>query len=190
MLPTTNPHICVACASQGPTCCHLLPGSEEHTFPLSPLEWQRILDHVPDKGFFAHERNSPAFLASLRHLFPGEHERVEALFPSHGEHLRLATRDDGDCAFRGPDGCILPNEVRPTYCRIFPFWVFGDRITLFKPAYCLAVRQARVVRALFDTMGMTEAEVRHLYGRLRLAWGLPPEKDMASPVAAMSRRKK
>ena len=190
MLPITNPHICVACAAQGPTCCRLLPGSEEHTFPLSHLEWTRILEHVPDQGFFASERNSPAFLTSMRHLFSGENEALEQLFPPHGEHLRLATRPDGDCAFLGPAGCVLPNEVRPSYCRIFPFWVFGDRVTLFKPAYCLAVRRAGVVRTLFETMGMTEAEVRHLYGTLRLAWGLPPEKGMPAPLAALARRKK
>lgn len=173
-----DPHVCARCAQAGPTCCRLVPGQEEFCFPVSVMEWERILEHAGDRGSFVQEANSARFVSGMKQLFPGEDRLVEELFSRHKFHLRLATRKDGGCIFLGARGCRLPREARPYYCRVFPFWVYGERMALFTPATCLAVREGLSEHGVLNLMGMTGTEVSMLHGRLRLAWGLPPRPDM------------
>jgi Fe-S-cluster containining protein len=174
-----EPDVCSRCAAAGPTCCELTPGQEEQCFPLSEMERRRIVDHLGlDRGVFVSEANSGAFLANMRHLFPRERRVLEALFPETGRHLRLSTDAAGRCVFLRAGGCLLPRSARPYYCRLFPFWMTGGRLTAFVAAGCLVHRQGRTVQAMLALLDCTEAQVRDLHGRLRLAWGLPPKEGM------------
>ncbi|MEG6506177.1 YkgJ family cysteine cluster protein [Nitratidesulfovibrio sp. 1201_IL3209] len=172
--PPSDPSACARCASEGQTCCSTTPGEEEFCFPLSRSEWERIVEWCDHVGGFATERNTRPFVDGMKRLFPGEEAAVEALFPLHGEHLRLAVDRRGDCAFLGAEGCRLPREVRPWYCRLFPLWMRGERITLFTPDHCVAVREGRTLASVLAAVHLTEKDVRLLFGRMRLAWGLPP----------------
>lgn len=178
-LGPANPDICGRCAAVGSTCCVLTPGQEETCFPVSEIERQRIVDHLgPSRGAFVVEANSGAFLANLYHLFPRERQRLAALFPETGRHLRLAVTPAGRCVFLRASGCCLPRQVRPYYCRLFPFWVSGGRLTAFAAAGCLVHSQGRNMAAMLALVGTSEARARELHGRLRLAWGLPPKEGM------------
>ncbi len=171
--------ICSRCAAAGPTCCELSPGQEELCFPISEMERHRIVEHVGlTRGAFTPEPNSHAFLANLRRLFPRERQALEALFPETGRHLRLSVTPAGRCVFLRATGCRLPRAARPYYCRLFPFWVAGGRVTAFAAAQCLVHRQGRTVPGMLALLLATEAGVRELHGRLRLAWGLPPQEGM------------
>ncbi|MBZ2170805.1 YkgJ family cysteine cluster protein [Nitratidesulfovibrio sp. SRB-5] len=172
--PAPDPSACARCAAQGTTCCSTTPGEEEFCFPLSRSEWERIVEWCDHVGGFATERNTRPFVDGMKRLFPGEEAAVEALFPLHGEHLRLAVDRRGDCAFLGTEGCRLPREVRPWYCRLFPLWMRGERITLFTPDHCVVVREGRTLSGVLAAVHLTEKDVRLLFGRLRLAWGLTP----------------
>jgi Fe-S-cluster containining protein len=152
----------------------LAPGQEEFCFPLSEIERHRILETGADKGFFAQEVNSAAFLDTMRKLFPGEEERLAALFPDRGSHFRLATHPDGRCKLLGPQGCTLPREARPYYCRLFPLWPERGEFMVFGSGRCLARQEARGLAAILRILGENQANLRHLHGRLRLAWGLTP----------------
>ncbi len=185
-----DPHVCKRCTDRGPTCCRLKPGEEEVCFPLSEMERDRILEHVRDKGAFVQQANTQPFVDNVKRLFPGEKARIEQLFPPHGFHLRLATRADGSCVFLSPGGCVLPREARPHYCLVFPFWISGERITLFTPPGCLAVEESKTLQELLGKIGMSETEVRTLHGRIRLAWGLPPREGLPVLEQAFSRYKK
>jgi len=185
-----DPHVCKRCTDRGPTCCRLEPGEEEVCFPLSEMERHRILEHAPDKGAFVQQHNTAPFVDNVKRLFPKDKKRIEQLFPPHGFHMRLATRPDGSCVFLGSEGCVLPREVRPHYCLIFPVWVMGERLRLFTPPGCLAVEEGRNVADLLEIMDMNQAEVRLLHGRIRMAWGLPPKDDMPVLEHAFSRYKK
>lgn len=171
-----NPHVCARCAEERGTCCSLTPGDEEHCFPLSRPEWERMLDYCQHVGGFAESPNSPLFLANMRALFPGEEREIERLFPGHAWHMRLAVNSRGDCLFLGSEGCRLPREVRPWYCRIFPFWVRGGQVTMFAVPGCQAYMEARRAPAALPLYGLTDKDILLLYGQLRLAWGLPPER--------------
>lgn len=170
-----DPHVCAVCAAAGPTCCVLAPGQEEYCFPLSEIERHRILETGADTGFFAQSPNSAAFLDTLRKLFPGEEERLAALFPARGSHYRLATHPDGRCKLLGPQGCTLPREARPYYCRLFPLWPERGEVMVFGATCCLARQEARGLSALLRLLGESSANLRHVFGRLRLAWGLAPK---------------
>lgn len=171
--------ICRSCAENGPTCCELSPGQEEWCFPISEMERHRIVEQVGlSRGAFTPEPNSGAFLANLHRLFPRERQALQVLFPETGRHLRLSVTDAGHCVFLRAAGCRLPRPARPYYCRLFPFWVAGGRVTAFAAAECLVHRQGRTIAGMLTLLGATEARVRELHGRLRLAWGLPPKEGM------------
>jgi len=80
--------------------------------------------------------------------------------------------------FLSPGGCLLPNEARPYYCRLFPIWIYGERLAMFTADRCLAVRELRSIQNVLRAVGLSEAQARELHGRLRLAWGLPPKVGM------------
>ena len=183
--------VCARCAGQGTSCCRLDPGGGGVCFPVSAMEWDRILDVVGGtKGAFVQEPNSPPFLDAMRRLFPGEGRAVAALFPAHQFHLRLATTARGSCVFLGPQGCALPRETRPYHCRLFPFWMQGERLTLLHAPGCLALREGGVVEDVLDVLHMRERDVRTLHGRLRLAWGLPPRPGLPLPPPSFARSRK
>ncbi|WP_243438383.1 YkgJ family cysteine cluster protein [Fundidesulfovibrio soli] len=177
MTSSPDTYVCAQCASLGPTCCRLEPGQEDLCFPVSELERQRIVDAAPQMGGLTGAPNTAPFLAHMMRLFPRDRAHMASLFPSHGGHLRLATRPDGGCSFLAAEGCILPREVRPYYCRLFPFWVSAGAVAAFDASGCLACKRSKGVRELLAQLGMSHAMVLDLHGRMRLAWGMTPFED-------------
>ncbi|MGE4504118.1 MAG: YkgJ family cysteine cluster protein [Desulfovibrionaceae bacterium] len=173
-----DPGICKRCALLGATCCELSPGNEENCFPLSLDEKERIQTEVQLSGGFALQENTKAFIDGMCRLFPDEARLVRELFPERKFHFRLAVDSAGRCRFLGPQGCVIPTEARPYYCRLFPLWMGGDRITVFNTLTCLARKEAVHQKALLESLGVSAASVRDLMGRLRLVWGLPPRPGM------------
>ncbi|BDQ33161.1 YkgJ family cysteine cluster protein [Pseudodesulfovibrio portus] len=179
MVPGTqngDSDVCRRCSQQGPTCCRIATGQEEFCFPLSQSEKERIQDHVPHTGGFVLSSNSKAFIDHVCRLFPGEEDLVRELFPEGREHFRLAVDSMGACRFLGPLGCEIPKEARPYYCRIFPFWMIGPDVIFFDSPTCLARREGETLTRILDTLDTGKANVKDLYGRLRLVWGLSPRK--------------
>ena len=173
---TGDSDVCRRCSLQGPTCCRIASGQEEFCFPLSLVEKERIQEHVPFVGGFVLSPNSNAFVGNVSRLFPGEETIVRSLFPEGQEHFRLAVDSMGACRFLGPEGCEIPKEARPYYCRLFPFWMAGCDVTFFDSPTCLARREGRTLSRILAGLDMNRATVKDLYGRLRLVWGLPPRK--------------
>lgn len=175
---TADPEVCARCAGLGPTCCQMAPGQGEVCFPLAAVEMDRIRDVLPPgrQGWFAAEPNSAAFVASLLHLFPDARGQVRRLFPQGKEHFRLATAPDGRCLLLGEQGCSLPQEARPYYCRLFPLWLTAGKLGLLE-AHCLVCREQERPQAVLRALGLTAAAVCDLHARLRLAWGLEPRED-------------
>mgnify|MGYP000112018827 CR=1 FL=1 len=174
----SDPGVCARCAALGPTCCHLDPVDSEFCFPLSEMEKNRILDCSPISGGFVLQSNSNAFVDNVCRLFPGEDESVRAVFAESDSHFRLAVNEDGECRFLGSEGCTIPRECRPYYCRLFPFWVVGGEVIHFDAQICLARREGDSLPQILNSIGTNRAEIRDLYGRLRLAWGLSPARGM------------
>lgn len=168
--------VCRRCSRLGPTCCRIATGQEEFCFPLSLAEKERIQELVPYTGGFVLASNSKAFIDYACRLFPGEEEAVRELFPEGKEHFRLAVDSMGACRFLGPLGCEIPREARPYYCRLFPFWMVEGEVIFFDSPTCLARREGGTLTRILDMLDTGRANVKDLYGRLRLVWGLPPSK--------------
>jgi Fe-S-cluster containining protein len=157
------------------------PGWEGEHFPLSEAERARLeaaaaaLPTAPGKpaGSLSSETlNSPAFIKAMLEIFPDEAERLAAAYPAGGRHRRINLRPDGSCVCLTPQGCCLPREARPWFCRLFPLWVQRKRLAAFAPPDCLAVLESRSPRDLLRAFGASEAGVLELYKALRRDWGL------------------
>lgn len=175
MTKIIDAQVCARCAAVSTTCCTLTPGQEDMCFPVSEIERQRIVEFGPTRGGLTGAPNSSAFVDNLLRLFPRDRGHMSALFPPHGEHLRLATHPDGRCTFLGSMGCTLSREVRPYYCRLFPFWVSAGAVTAFEAKDCLAFQEGRFVSGMLPLFALKRSAVRELHGRMRMAWGLPPD---------------
>lgn len=169
--------VCARCARHCATCCSLARGSEEFCFPLSATERQAMEQAGAEARHFQAQENTSGFLDNLCRLFPGEEEVVRALFPAGGGHDRLAVADNASgsvsCRLLGPQGCMLPRQARPLYCRLFPFWVRSGSVLYFDFPDCQAVRERRGPGQMYQALGMDEGEALSLYAALRQAWGLP-----------------
>ena len=176
------------CARLGPTCCVVPPGNEEQWFPVSAMERHRIEETLGlDRGAFTLSANSGAFRARLYGLFPRERRHVDVLFPDGQAHARLSCDPLGRCVFLRNSGCLLPRQVRPYYCRLFPFWVVETRVTAPAFAGCLAQREGEDLADLLTLLDCTATTALDLHGRLRLAWGFPPKDGMPCVTSSRAR---
>lgn len=170
-----DPEICARCAQQSPTCCRIPPGREDTCFPLSAAERKILEAHSPKAPgpSFAQSENSRIFQRELRRLFPRDQGVIARLFPLRHAHDRLALTTEGACVFLGPAGCLLPVEDRPLYCRLYPFWFVGRRLTGFASPTCLAVQSGSAPEDWLPLFDAAPAALWRTYARLRVAWGLP-----------------
>ena len=176
-----DPHICASCAKKSDTCCHIEPENAELCFPLSEPEAARLKDYLGESLCLGEAPNSSEFLTVMVSLFPGESPVVHSLFPPDKNHATLGTDAKGFCLHLGPDGCELPRELRPWFCRLFPFWVSRGEITTFAAPYCLAHRQSISLRGMLRKIDQNEADVREIYNNLRLDWGFVPALSGTAP---------
>lgn len=87
----------------------------------------------------------------------------------------MLSHKDGACVFLTPQGCLLPRDCRPYFCRIFPFWFLPNgMMTMFNPAQCLLVEECPTFIEALDAMDCQEQELRALFAQLRASLGLCP----------------
>ena len=166
----TDPDICARCASQGPTCCALSPGDEQFCFPLSNADRARILTAGFPETTMVQAPNSLDFVEQLARLLP-EYD-VATVFASTGSHWRLTTSCTGHCVFLNEHGCCLDQSLRPSYCRLFPFWIYQGRLTWFVAEDCLATQTWNQAPAMFHALNTDATTVRSLFATLCADLGL------------------
>jgi Fe-S-cluster containining protein len=103
--------LCVRCARRRKTCCQICE------IYVTPGDVERIESHadrddfyefrLPDNQEYADQDDDPVWR--------------DHVFRPDGSRRVLKRRPDGDCTFLGPHGCVLPLEVRPLVCRIYPY---------------------------------------------------------------------
>ena len=119
------------------------------------------------------EPNSPGFVKAMQNLFPKEKKRLAEVFQPEGSHLRLALTGDGSCVFLSEYGCTLPQQARPHFCRLFPFWVVSTVVQCFSDENCLAVQEnGDNFISLLGAFDVSAAELRERYNTLRRDWGV------------------
>jgi Fe-S-cluster containining protein len=149
-------HICAKCGrdEEWGGCCL---GSE---VAVTSGDIERVAAYVGSYDFY--ERKGIAEHLRARYSNPdyvpdGDHHWVRIVFDREGKRPVLRHHPDGYCIFlENGKGCRLPMDVRPLYCRIYPFDFNAEGITgLVKngcPAHLLPEG-----RTLLDALEMDEA---------------------------------
>lgn len=103
--------LCARCARYMSTCCQT---SEVYA---TPGDVARIEEFTGQTGFT--EFRSPEDPVYL--LNDDDPAWRQFVFRSDGTRRIVRRHPSGDCVFLGERGCVLPLEVRPLICRIYPY---------------------------------------------------------------------
>ncbi len=167
MITPPSPHVCARCAK----CCVIAQGDEDIIFPLFQEEIDRLHSVSPLTPPVALQATTQKLQDAMLRLFPEDKAKVRELLPVGGQHHRLAVTDTGHCVFLGEQGCVLPQDVRPAHCLLFPMWLRKDRLVPLQ-ADCLALQEARTTWDLLRALDLSEAGLRDAFSRLRRSWTL------------------
>ena len=103
-------HFCLACASQGHTCC------QGHDIYVTRGDCERIGRHGRIADFFEYRR-----CCHLDYADQGDDPVWQQyVFRRDGSRRVLKRLENGDCIFLGLRGCCLPLTARPLVCRLYP----------------------------------------------------------------------
>lgn len=153
-------NICARCHAQGTGCCQLSPEHIPFLFGLMHPEIERIagvtgmkpedftVSDIPPMEFYRH-------ILMLHPLF-------EATMTTK-QRIRLRLQDNR-CVFLGQNGCLLPVEVRPFYCRLYPVWFdMDDKPFLLRSKTCLAQNNAISIYQVIRRLDTTETHLFSLF---------------------------
>ncbi len=181
-----NPHICGQCDSMNRSCCTLrVETNDGLPAPVSELEIERILSILEDKkrqDFLDVQTNSSRFVNQMSLLFPHMPKSIQRAFPLNENHFEIKTLEDG-CVFKDTGGCLLPEEARPHFCRIYPFWFFDEEPQVFQDKSCLALETCGKIGEVLLSLGTNHETLKQIHSLICEDWGLyrsiPQEKKKA-----------
>lgn len=107
----TTQNFCAQCAQHQKTCCqtrevYITPGDVRRIEAYTGLSefWEF---RTPDDPEYLDQSDDPVW--------------AEFVFRPDGSRRILRRQGDGACMFLAPGGCLLPLEVRPLVCRLYPY---------------------------------------------------------------------
>lgn len=170
-------HVCARCPKVlGASCCVAREGERLVSLTLSDVA--RIREHVrrPAQSFTTTE------VLEVEEAWAYEERRPlwRGYFLQSAQRLTLKLKGRACVFLDERTGCTLPEDVRPTGCRLYPFdqWPNGEwgvqvgRYGSLEGARaatdaCLAVEEADDLDALFELFGTTREQVEALGEKLR-----------------------
>ncbi len=103
--------LCARCARHTKTCC------QDREIYTTRGDVERIADHTGRRDFFEFlPPRDPAYLDQ-----DDDPLWRDYVFQLDGTRRVLRQQPTGDCVFLGSIGCVLPLEVRPLACRLYPY---------------------------------------------------------------------
>jgi Fe-S-cluster containining protein len=172
----TNIDICRKCFSNNTSCCTLRSDNKEKMMipPVSEKEIEKILIFLGYKKremIFESKNNSTFYIHQMLNLFPEMEESVFEAFPENGKHFELKTLDNA-CILLRDSGCILPKDVRPHFCRIYPFWFFEAEPRIFQDSNCLALRNYETISGVLLSLGTNSEAIQQIHSQICQDWEL------------------
>ncbi len=172
----TNIDICKKCFSNNTSCCEVRSDNKEKMMipPVSEKEIEKILVLLGEKKrwmFFESKSNSTFYIHQMLNLFPEMEESVFEAFPENGKHSELKTINNA-CILLGTNGCILPDHVRPHFCRIYPFWFLEAEPRIFQDSDCLALTDSETISGVLLSLGTSPEAIKQIHSQLCQDWGL------------------
>ena len=156
--------VCVHCHQRGTGCCRLADGDTSGMFGLTRGEVETIsrASGLEPEEFTVRDQAPPEFLAQAARLHPVFLQTMPG-----GRRIRLKVDPAGACCFLGPQGCRLPEPVRPLYCRLYPIWFTPEgRLMVMLSDRCLAQEGAHSWREVLARLGVEEEPLRELFAQL------------------------
>ncbi|WP_300456244.1 hypothetical protein [Desulfobacula sp.] len=142
--------------------------------PVSDAEIERILNFSGYKRrnkFFVVKDNSSFFIHQMLNIFPDMEKSVLKAYPENKKHFELKTINNA-CILLGKDGCRLPKDVRPHFCRIYPFWFFDAEPQIFQDPDCLALRNSKTIPEVLLSLGTNQDTLKQIHSQICQDWGL------------------
>lgn len=130
---------------------------------MSSEEITQINGYLGKKDFFAQEKNDREFIFRLTKLLPLPRKQIFQLFPLDSSHKRLKTDKNGRCLLLRENGCALPEDIRPAYCRIYPFWFKDKKLTFIKDSLCLAQDHKQSVQGLLKLFKTNHVDLQNYF---------------------------
>jgi Fe-S-cluster containining protein len=134
---------CAKCHRLGFGCCFVKDSSKNIQIGIFYNDIQKIKDYlnVDEDYFIVRDVVSDNILESL--LKSGL-PYLENIFYKN-TCFKLKTIEE-KCIFYTATGCRLPNDIRPIYCRIYPFWPSMDskNIYVLSSYDCLAQEKSTI----------------------------------------------
>lgn len=157
----TTMHPCARCATMQRTCC------QRAEILVTQGDVERISRYVGASDFYS--RRAPEDPSYLEPDPDDPNWLPYTTFPDGTRNL-LLRRADG-CTFLGPAGCVLPENVRPLVCRLYP-WEFTEAGILAEDAgYCPVETLAGPNGSMLTVLNMTRPDAEQwradLYTELR-----------------------
>jgi len=162
-------NICAKCHEIGSGCCFLKDTSQQSQVGILSPDINKIKNHlnIDEDSFIVKDTVNDEFRESLSKNIHPIFDKV--FYNNIAFRLKVV---DGKCVFLSGDGCTLPKEVRPLYCRIYPFLLSADNknIVVLSSYDCLAQGKStlswRIVNEYFE---YNEEYVRGLFEELEKA---------------------
>jgi uncharacterized protein len=108
---SSDEFLCARCARHTQTCC------QRSEIYVTPGDVRRIDEFSARRGYWEFRpAKNPAYADQ-------DDDPVwrDNVFRPDGTRRVLKQQENGDCTFLGERGCVLPLEVRPLICRIYPY---------------------------------------------------------------------
>lgn len=115
-MATDTMHPCARCAQVQKTCC------QRAEILVTEGDKARIARHTGRTDFW--ERRRPADAEYLDDDADDPNWKRWTV-AADGTRAMLKKQANGDCGFLGERGCVLPEEVRPIVCRLYP-WSYTE----------------------------------------------------------------
>jgi Fe-S-cluster containining protein len=87
------------------------------------------------------------------------------VFEADGSRRVLRKQASGDCTFLGSAGCVLPLEIRPLVCRIYPFDYTADGLVDELSEGC-PLELLRPGQGLIEALDMNRGDAERWRGQL------------------------
>ena len=158
-------HPCARCASVQKTCC------QRAEIVVTRGDIDRITQHTGRADFWSwRPPESPAYTEQD----PEDPNWVRYTVNERGDRRTLHRMPNGNCVFLGSHGCILPGEVRPLVCRLYPYAYTEQGITGLDDEYCpreMLIPKDQPKATMLTVLGMNPDDGRRwhamLYDELR-----------------------
>ena len=157
---------CAKCHQMGNGCCFMKDLNISNQIGITQSDINKIKEFTgkSENEFIISDMVTDEYLKSL---VDNIHPVFNNIYENHTRH-RLKTVHER-CVFLSQQGCELPVEIRPIYCRLYPFWLSPDnKHIIVLPAYeCLAQKKSTLSwKIVNEHFGYTEEYIKNLFSEL------------------------